>query len=252
MPPLELEGPEQMALDGWLLDQSVAGRLVTPLLRVYTWPGAWLSLGHHQQTLPGCWRSLEQAGLVQRVRRPSGGGGVLHAGGLTYALIWPHAPRSRREAYQSTSTWLIEAFARLGVELQPGTGTAEAGQSNCFASSTPADLLDQQGHKRIGSAQFWRRGHLLQHGEILIRPPCTLWKNLFNTDPPPAWDQIDQEAIIAALQSSLRTLWPGRAWQPFVLSDEEWDQVKARKGLYDLSLAPSSLSSPEACIDATA
>ena len=44
--------------------------------------------------------------------------------------------------------------------------------------------MDENGQKRIGSAQLWRNGHLLQHGEILLDPPPKLWAEVFHSDPP--------------------------------------------------------------------
>ena len=50
--------------------------------------------------------------------------------------------------------------------------------ANCFSTSTYADLIDENGQKRIGSAQFWRKGRLLQHGEIILDPPKELWEEV--------------------------------------------------------------------------
>ena len=241
-----------MALDAWLLEQCVQGALTSPVLRFYTWPGAWLSLGHHQQDLPGRWKRLEQTGALQRVRRPSGGGGVLHACGLTYALIWPHAPRSRRQAYQATSQWLVEGFSKLGVTLRAGEAEATAGSAHCFASSTSADLIDGSGSKRIGSAQFWRRGHLLQHGEILLHPPAALWRDLFQSDPPSPLEGLTREPIVTALKDALPLVWPGLSWMPLQLETSQWDEIRKQVGLYRVFGDGSSSSNPEACIDATA
>ena len=246
LPLLQLDGSEQMALDAWLLDQCVQGSLGSPILRFYTWPGAWLSLGHHQKAQPSQWEQQALAGALQRVRRPSGGGAVLHAAGLTYALIWPQAPRARREAYQRTSRWLINGFTRLGVHLQPGQSGASAEVANCFASSTAADLVDDQGHKRIGSAQFWRRGHLLQHGEIMLSPPVSLWRSLFESSPPPQIERLQADAIIGALTASLQSLWPDCSWQDFNLNQEQWQQVHSQSAAYLLSPTGSSSNNPEA------
>ena len=249
---IELEGAEQMALDAWLLDQCAEGRWNEPVLRFYTWPGHWLSLGHHQQQPPKHWDRAIATGSVQPVRRPSGGGAVLHGGGLTYALIWPSAPRARREAYRRTSQWLISGCARLGLELQPGQATAEAGAVNCFASSTAADLVDALGHKRIGSAQFWRRGHLLQHGEVLINPATGLWSDLFQSSAPPPLHQLKPEAVCTALTEALPTLWPNMEWEKHELTASQWQEVKQRSADYRVCSGASSSSSPDACIDATA
>jgi lipoate-protein ligase A len=252
LPRLELEGPEQMALDAWLLDQCVQGRCHIPVVRFYTWPGPWLSLGHHQQQQPQHWDLALETGSVRRVRRPSGGGAVLHGGGVTYALIWPSAPRARREAYLRISQWLISGCARLGLELQPGQAAAEAGAVNCFASSTAADLVDALGHKRIGSAQFWRRGHLLQHGEVLINPATELWSDLFLSNAPPPLRQLTPEAVCTALTDALANLWPDMEWEKLELTASDWQEVRQRSADYRLCSGASSSSSPDACIDATA
>ena len=39
--------------------------------------------------------------------------------------------------------------------------------------------------KRIGSAQRWQSGCLLQHGTIQLEPPAELWQELFGGPPPP-------------------------------------------------------------------
>ena len=147
------------------------------------------------------------------VRRPSGGGAVLHGGGLTYALIWPHPPRQRREAYRRVNAWISSGLARLGLELHPGDDPALAGSQDCFASATTADLVDPLGHKRIGSAQFWQRGHLLQHGEIPLAPSQQLWEDVFGAAPP-CWQPTAPSAarVEAALTEAIAELWPGLRW----------------------------------------
>ena len=234
LPEMHLEGTLQMALDAWLLDQCVTGRMTGPILRFYTWPGAWLSLGHHQRVSDDHWLTLQQQGQLKRVRRPSGGGAVLHATGLTYALVWPDAPRGRREAYGRTTEWLMGAFEHLGLPLHPGQETAMGGQTNCFGSATRADLVDASGHKRIGSAQFWRRGHLLQHGEILLTPPAELWRSVFGSSPSPPWAAPARSRIIQALEESIQTLWPHCRWAIRDLSTEEWQELEHRRSLYRL------------------
>ena len=61
---------------------------------------------------------------------------------------------------------------------------AAAQRSSCFATATAADLVSARGAKRIGSAQLWRSGCLLQHGSILLNPPSELWELVFGAPPP--------------------------------------------------------------------
>ena len=201
IPPLAGSGPFQMALDELLLDQAVAASTPQACLRLFSWSGPWLSLGYHQRHLPSAWLTLAQQRLVKLVRRPSGGRAVLHGGSLTYALIQPHATGDRRQAYRHHCRWLQRAFAELGQPLSFGTERVVGESGSCFARSSAADLVHGNGAKRIGSAQLWRRGVLLQHGSLLIDPPRELWWQLFGGPPPdlPALPEGGQ-ALMARLR----------------------------------------------------
>ncbi|MFM7266772.1 MAG: lipoyl protein ligase domain-containing protein, partial [Cyanobium sp.] len=163
-----------------------------------------------QPDLEERWLRLVQEGRLALARRPSGGGAVLHGGDLTYALLWPDPPRQRREAYRLCCGWLRKAFAALGQPLEFGAAPARRDQPHCFASSTAADLVHTGGAKRIGSAQLWRSGCLLQHGSILLAPPAPLWRELFDHDPPPL---AELPLAGAALMAQLRRC-AERHWQP--------------------------------------
>ncbi|MGB1776066.1 MAG: lipoate--protein ligase family protein [Synechococcus sp.] len=199
-----------MAIDNHLLQTIGDGAAV----RFYHWDGPWLSLGRHQRTIPPHWKALAEAGELSLVRRPSGGDAVLHHGGLTYALIWPEAPRQRQQAYQDACGWLIEGFAALGCDLRFGDSPAVAGGDNCFARATAADLIDGQGAKRIGSAQRWQRGRLLQHGEILLDPPAELWRRVFGEEPPPAaGPEVPRDGLDQHLIQTLIRQWDQLEWR---------------------------------------
>ena len=218
LPLLCADGHEQMALDALLLERAHT----TPLLRFYRWRGPWLSLGRHQQHWPAHWNAMAAAGRLSLVRRPSGGRAVLHAGGLTYALIWPQAPRRRREAYRDACQWLIDGFQALGDDLHFGDEPARSEGSNCFARSTVADLVDARGIKRIGSAQRWLHGRLLQHGEILLDPPAQLWQEVFEEEAPAAASaSIPREGLDQHLRAALQQRWPERQWREQALTPEE-------------------------------
>ncbi len=184
IPPVSLDGPWQMALDEVLLDAVVAGGDPGgPLIRLYRWSRPTLSLGYHQRRIEPHWWQLAQEGTIDLVRRPSGGRAVLHAGDLTYALVWPSPGLPRLEAYRQACAWLQRAFTELDQPLAFGDQRPTVASTNCFALATAADLVHRDGSKRIGSAQLWRRGHLLQHGSIQLEPPVALWEQLFGSPP---------------------------------------------------------------------
>ena len=223
LPTQQADGHTQMALDAWLLKRSKG-----PALRFYRWDGPWLSLGRHQRQWPEHWNDLARRGRLSLVRRPSGGRAVLHAGGLTYALIWPDAPRRRQEAYRQACQWLIDGFQELGLPLRFGSEPAGAEANNCFGSATLADLVDEFGVKRVGSAQRWQHGRLLQHGEILLDPPADLWDEVFGEQAPAAAPtQINRGELDQHLRQSLIQSWSHHPWQMQPLqADETQDLVE--------------------------
>ena len=83
-----LPGSDQMALDLNSLDQTIFNPEVILTLRFYYWTGDWLSIGYHQKEIPLHWEKLISNVEIKIVRRPSGGGAVLHSGGITYALTF--------------------------------------------------------------------------------------------------------------------------------------------------------------------
>lgn len=232
LPTCCLTGERQMAIDGWLLEQRA------PAFRLYRWQRPTLSLGFHQHHLEPHWGELAAAGLIELVRRPSGGRAVLHAGEITYALVWPDAPRQRPLAYSLACGWLLDAFASLGLPLEPGRHGVSLQRSNCFASSTAADLVHAGGAKRIGSAQLWRQGCLLQHGSILVEPPAALWRRVFGADPPvlpplPLGPGELEALLRQSALAALPTAAAGVAHQP--LSAEEWGRIATSQAAYRVS-----------------
>ncbi|WP_255101639.1 MULTISPECIES: lipoyl protein ligase domain-containing protein [unclassified Synechococcus] len=236
IPPLCLRGDWQMAIDDWLLDQLPL-KPGQGVVRLYTWSTPTLSLGHHQKAIDPAWRTATRQGRLALVRRPSGGGAVLHAGCLTYALLWPNPPRQRKQAYGLVAVWLAQALARLGLDLSPGQDETTAPASNCFASSTAADLVGIDRQKRVGSAQLWRKRQLLQHGSVLVDPPVALWQELFGSplEAPATAPGLSEAALERELRlAAIRNLGGGPLLvEP--LRPAEWAAVDRRRHRFRLS-----------------
>ena len=225
--PLKLSGPEQMAIDLFLLEKSFADHNFNMAIRFYTWDGDWLSIGKNQREIPEIWLKLLKNKELKIVRRPSGGKAVLHSNGLTYALIWKYPPRNKKESYLKITQWLKDGFKKAGVDLYFGNESVNISNSNCFATSTLADLVDKDKNKHIGSAQYWKKGHLLQHGEILIEPSKELWKKVFNTEPPTIKKELkEKEKIIFLLKKSFVKTWPNFKWSEYNLNQKDKEMIK--------------------------
>ena len=173
-----------MDFDLKLLNRTILERDILLTLRFYTWEDTWLSIGYHQKNIPNHWTELSEKGLLKIVRRPSGGGTVLHSGGITYALTYKK-PSYKKFSYQKINSWLMNSFSEIGIELTNGKIKRSEILDNCFSSNFISDLIDRDGHKRIGSAQYWKKGSFLQHGEIQLNPPSELWFRIFREPAPP-------------------------------------------------------------------
>ncbi len=191
-----------MSFDIDLLNKTISNDAILFTLRFYLWEGNWISTGFHQKSYPVHWKNLVKKGLINIVRRPSGGGAVLHSGGITYALTFKK-PEYKKFSYQFVNSWLIKSFALLGITLKNGSVKKGSIRENCFGTNYVSDLVDENGNKRIGSAQYWKKGSFLQHGEIQLNPPLDLWIKIFGQKPPqPLNIKLSNKKIIKHLKYS--------------------------------------------------
>ena len=217
---LEASGDTQMSLDLHFLDRTIRDENILFTLRFYIWQGNWISVGYHQKDLPAHWNRLLEEGVIRIIKRPSGGGAVLHSGGITYALTFKK-PTYQKFSYQVVNNWLINYFYSLGINLKYGSNKKATIKHNCFSTSYTSDLVDQNGIKRIGSAQYWKRGSFLQHGEILLNPPKELWTRIFNMEAPPSINfNFDRYELINNLRDSFLGNYSDLKIKNIFLSDE--------------------------------
>ncbi|SDL45691.1 lipoate-protein ligase A [Geoalkalibacter ferrihydriticus] len=164
-----------MAVDEALLESVAAGRC-PPLLRLYRWQPAAVSLGYAQ-------RGTDQVNLtacrrqgVEVVRRITGGRAVLHQHELTYAVVAPEQggvfSGGVLENYRVIAAPLLALFARLGIDGRLVSGRsrfhgaqADGASSVCFSVPSSYEILCA-GRKLTGGAQKRQGGAFLQHGSI--------------------------------------------------------------------------------------
>ena len=197
-----LQGFDQMALDLNSLDQTIWNPEIILTLRFYYWTGPWLSIGYHQKEIPPHWEKLLSNREINIVRRPSGGGAVLHSGGITYALTFKKN-YYKILSYEMVNNWLIKSFRELGLNLKNGAMRKSFINTNCFGTSLISDLIDKDGFKRIGSAQYRKKNAFLQHGEIQTNPSKDLWFKLFGEEAPPKVNLgLTNDEIVEHLRNS--------------------------------------------------
>ena len=165
-------GAWNMAVDEMLLERATAGGGCC--WRFYAWEAPTLSLGYFQATEDRVRHPASQH--CPMVRRPSGGGALVHDRELTYCFVAPvdHPLAARRhQLYATIHETLIEALAHFGMEARlvkeqaPLPSRSHPLPFLCFQRRAAGDvLLDQI--KIAGSAQRRLRGAVLQHGSVLF------------------------------------------------------------------------------------
>jgi lipoate-protein ligase A len=168
------DGPTNMAIDEALLSCFDPAESF-PVLRLYGWSPAALSLGRYQKAEEALDLDLCRAAGVPLVRRITGGGIIYHAAELTYSLVCAphHLPpaASIKESFRILTSFLLTLYRNLGLNasyavdrLPPGSPLGER-TPFCFAGKESYDILIN-GRKIGGNAQRRLKNTIFQHGSI--------------------------------------------------------------------------------------
>lgn len=167
-------GAENMAIDEALL-RSFDPATSLPVLRLYGWEPAALSLGRFQKGNEVLDLERCRQDHVPIVRRITGGGVIYHADELTYAIVC--APEqippasSVKDSFRVLTGFLKAFYHGLGLDACYAVDAAPAGSrlgdrtAFCFAGRESFDIL-VGGAKIGGNAQRRQKGLIFQHGSI--------------------------------------------------------------------------------------
>lgn len=184
-------GSEQMLRDEELARAFSNDRSLPPVLRLYSWKPACLSIGF-QQTMDRIDLDACAAHGIDVVRRPTGGRAVLHRNEITYSVILHEEERtSIAQMHYRIAEALLYSLQSLGEEAKqlvltgPGSDAGfRATYSGdrvtnvaCFAS-TARNEITCFGRKVVGSAQRRFGTTVLQHGSILLNEDHLLLPDL--------------------------------------------------------------------------
>lgn len=185
------DGPTNMAADECLAVE--AERRGSLLMRFYEWSTTTISLGGFQKIEDA--RQVVEIRGVPLVRRPSGGGAIVHGSDLTYAAAVPKSHpwgASPQVFYDALHGAMVEVLAEHGIAAWPypvggatvpeiagtaGPNPRSVGDESrffCFDRRATGDLVIEgpvQGtfSKVMGSAQRRLAGGVLQHGSLLLQ-----------------------------------------------------------------------------------
>jgi lipoate-protein ligase A len=164
-----------------------------PTLRVYGFQPICLSLGRHQRDETMLKRCYELG--LPWVRRPTGGGAVLHAGDVCYSVVAPVGDPTvggpLRRSYCQVAVALVRALRLLGLEsAQVCEGAAHPPRGGpCFASPAPLEVT-AFGAKLVGNAQWRRGGTILIQGSLRTHAHAALERVLFGLPLGPTMSQL--------------------------------------------------------------
>lgn len=178
------DGPTNMAADECLAAESL--RRGSVVIRLYRWVSTTVSLGAFQRIAEA--RGCEAIADLPVVRRPSGGGAIVHGTDVTYAAAvpkshpWGTTPQALYDAMHGA---MAEVLRRRGVAArlvaeprsrEPAGPAAESEPFFCFHRRSVGDLVvdttpgasGATDLKLMGSAQRRLAAAVLQHGSLLL------------------------------------------------------------------------------------
>ena len=175
-------GFENMQIDNNLLENAIKNQQKEPVFRLYGWSPACVSLGRNQKS-DFIDENFLRENKIDITKRLTGGRALLHDDEITYSFICPVSYLKNGcsviESYKEISQILINAFQKVGIELDFGGVKKYKGHLDyCMLVSTGADLC-WNGKKLIGSAQFRKNDYILQHGSILYDYKIDLLEKIF-------------------------------------------------------------------------
>lgn len=225
------DGATNMAADEVLAAEAIERGM--PLVRLSGWLSPTVSLGAFQGVAEARALSAAAAARPALVRRPSGGGAIVHGTDITYAIAIPGGHPWSREAaplYRAVHGPLVTVLESFGLHARVhdkagDDGSADSAAFFCFSRRSPGDVVvdrsatvhggpqgpasDAHPNARVnakvlGGAQRRLAGAVLQHGSLLLRA---------NRDVPEAWrhDGLEELGLpVADMAQGLVEAWMNR------------------------------------------
>lgn len=129
-------------------------------IRIYNWDEPAVTAGFHQSGFTPCDPTL----CIPVVKRPTGGGAVLHSDDITFCIAAPESgPFSGiLGTCRQVSSIFRSALIKCGLDAEM-QGDNPGFSPVCFMRSSPVELC-LQGEKIMGLALLRKNGHILVQG----------------------------------------------------------------------------------------
>lgn len=206
----------QMAIDAHLLARAATTDAV--IIRLYQMSPPAVTIGRHQKWARLIDEDACSANGWDWVRRPTGGGALLHKDEINYAVVAPRGllaatgPGEFRAVFELIGQLLSRCLQDLGIgpRLCAGERATPLSQHGLCGRSITGNEIAIAGRKIIAAAQLVTPTGILQHGTIYLRAPIPadrFWPVSVSETRP-----VDFEQRWADLHSTL----PGRSAEEIV------------------------------------
>ncbi len=154
-------GYENMRIDWENLLALERGERMEPIFRVYKWSEPTVSIGYSQGMMDFC---------VSVVRRPTGGGALLHGWDISFSLTdyknrWGD---SFTRIYKEVAGRLMYAFKGFGIDVEISRYRGNYSGYYCFSFPTLGEL-SVNGKKFLACAMRTMNRAFLLQGSILLK-----------------------------------------------------------------------------------
>jgi len=178
---------ELMAIDEVLFDEKHRTQRAPSILHIYTWDAPCVTFGYFQKY------ALFEEFHVPKVRRLTGGLGVLHGSDIAYSCVldaqdYPFV-YDQKAVYQKVHGVMKTALEMLGITTTYASLTPTTKTRECRDTLFEHDLMSK-GSKIVGSCQRRRSGIILQQGSLsigemisldsFIHAVCPAWETTFS------------------------------------------------------------------------
>ena len=215
------------------------------VVRFYGWTPDAVSLGAFQAIAAA--RDRPEIAGLPLVRRPSGGGAIVHGSDLTYAAAVPRSHPWAAEAqplYDVFHAALVAELAARGITARrhrrSGSDDRD-GRFFCFERRAEGDVVVAAGGaaaddpKILGSAQRRLAGVVLQHGSLLLRSNAAVGPGGRHSgllDLHPAAALTGRELAAAWLARVAAACRASVAWQSAGFRDGRGDEIRRAAGRF--------------------
>ncbi|UFS71676.1 lipoate--protein ligase family protein [Geomonas sp. RF6] len=237
-----LDGPANMALDEALLESFAAGAS-PPVLRLYGWSPAALSVGRYQDAAASLNLPVCSGDGVDVVRRMTGGGIIYHDHELTYSLVCSPSHlghiSSVKDGFRQLCAFLMSTYRGLGLDPAFATECSDdevrfgAATPFCFAGREAYDIV-VGGRKLGGNAQRRKRDLIFQHGSIPLSSRVARGLRYLREPAPGAERAVSleelgvtvpvetlKEALAASFEADVQV-----TLKPHPVTAQEWENVQ--------------------------